>query len=359
MDATTVGRASTLRKRQKDGNQHSQRIKKPKQSKTKETILEPIVDSQDRERFQQKAEQRAQIPIRIGYPCINWTQKLTTGHTFRMANHSKQKLVETVNKNLSDLEQILQWNQQKGLKFFRIGSGFIPFASHSKFQNSLDWESHFKERFQQLGNFIKSNSMRISMHPDQFVVLNSLKVDIVERSIEELTYHCRLLDAFELDSTHKVQLHVGGIFGNKEESKQRFIQEYNRLNPSIKKRLVIENDDRLYSLKDCLEIHNATGVPILFDNLHHDCLNNGETLKEAVVAAHATWDPSKDGLPLMDYSSQQPGEKKGKHGSSIAINHWTNYLQQLQGLKFDVMLEIKDKEASALKAVEVLENQYT
>lgn len=76
---------------------------------------------------------------------------------------------------------------------------------------------------------------------------------------------------------------------------------------TYRERLVIENDDRLYSLKDCLKINEQTGIPILFDNLHHECLNNGEPMREAMLAAHNTW-KEKDGIPLMDYSSQEKGE---------------------------------------------------
>ena len=124
--------------------------------------------------------------------------------------------------------------------------------------------------------------MRISMHPDQFVILNSPSEKIVQNSINELRYHCMLLDVMHLDETAKVQIHIGGVYGNKIEAIDRFIKTYNLVDHSIKKRLIIENDDHLYSLRDCLYIHQQTGIPILFDSFHHECYNNGESLKSTL-----------------------------------------------------------------------------
>lgn len=107
------------------------------------------------------------------------------------------------------------------------------------------------------------------MHPDQFVILNSPDNKIVENSINELKYHSQVLDTMGLDDTAKVQIHVGGVYGNKLEARDRFIKTYNNnsklaaADDSIKRRLVIENDDRLYSLKDCLQINQQTGIPIV------------------------------------------------------------------------------------------------
>jgi UV DNA damage endonuclease len=114
----------------------------------------------------------------------------------------------------------------------------------------------------------------------------------------------------------------------------------------------VENDDRLYSLLDCLYLHKKTGIPILFDNFHHECLNNGEPMGEAVRMVAATWQ-EKDGIPMMDYSSQAPGERKGKHTDQIEEDLFRNFLKDVNGLDMDIMLEIKNKEVSALKAVSV------
>jgi len=247
--------------------------------------------------------------------------------------------------------KILKYNQEKGFYFFRISSDIIPFASHPVC--TFDWEKQFKKEFWEARDYIKKNKMRISMHPDQFVLINSPHEDVVNRSIKELDYHCRVLDSMELDSTAKIQIHVGGVYKAKPQAMERFIKRYKTLSLSIKKRLIIENDDRLYSLRDCLEIHAQIGLPVLFDTFHHECLNNGESKREAIEAALKTW-RAEDGILMVDYSTQEKDAKKGKHAESIDINDFKNFLEETKGLDFDIMLEIKDKEKSAARALEYL-----
>jgi UV DNA damage endonuclease len=152
------------------------------------------------------------------------------------------------------------------------------------------------------------------MHPDQFVILNSPNNKIVKNSINELEYHCKVLDAMRLDESAKVQIHAGGVYGNKQDAIDRFVKVYNNsnllLDDSIKKRLVIENYDHLYSLKDCLLINQYTDIPIVFDCFHHECHSNGEPLKTALRKAMSTWNKSRDGSPIVDYSSQYTGNEK-------------------------------------------------
>ncbi|MDQ1272934.1 MAG: damage endonuclease [Planctomycetota bacterium] len=291
--------------------------------------------------------------MKIGYPCINRNIGCTANSTFRLASYSRENLISKVENNLSCLRNILEFNVKQGLLFFRISSDLVPFASHPICR--FDWLNHFKTDFKEIGAFIQKNDLRISMHPDQFVLINAKDSDIVKRSINELEYHCDLLDALGLDKTARVQIHVGGVYGEKDKSMQRFIREYRKLNMKIKKRLVIENDDKLYSVKDCLVISNETGIPVLFDSFHHQCLNHGETNRESLVMAKSTWKNS-DGSLMVDYSSQKSGARKGTHTEHINMRLFRQFLAETEGLNFDIMLEIKDKEKSALKVIKALNN---
>jgi len=307
--------------------------------------------------------------MKIGYPCINNSIPRNAPSTFRLASFSECKLIHILKGNLIYLNQILKYNVKNNLLFFRISSDLVPFASHSICK--FGWYKFFQLEIEQIGDYIKKQNIRISMHPDQFVVLNSPKDNIIENSINELKYHCKLLDTMGLDETAKVQIHVGGVYGNKPEAIDRFIKTYNNIHlidGSIKKRLVIENDDHLYNIKDCLYINQQTGIPVIFDNLHHECF--GSSPKEAkteyalmrnpLQKAMSTWKNNNDGFPMVDYSSQDIGDgnhvisRKGKHTVTIDPILFKNFLKQTEGLDFDIMLEIKDKEISALKAVELV-----
>ncbi len=288
--------------------------------------------------------------MRIGYPCINRSIGCSASSTFRLASYSEEKLIDTVKSNLKCLSAIVHYNALHHLYFFRISSDTIPFASHPV--NTFNWWEYFKNELQEIGTFIKSNNMRISMHPDQFIVINSPDEKVVERSIKELQYHCRFLDAMGLDNSAKIQLHVGGVYKDKDRAMERFIASYHSLSKSIKKRLVIENDERLYSLKDCLSIHNEIKIPVLFDTLHNH-LNNRESIRKGIEKAGRTWSKA-DGIPMVDYSTQKVGARMGTHAEQIDIDDFKQFIRETEGLDFDIMLEIKDKERSALRAVSAL-----
>jgi UV DNA damage endonuclease len=299
--------------------------------------------------------------MKIGYPCINNSILRTCPSTFRLASYSENKLIQIVRGNLVHLSQILNYNFNHGLLFFRISSDLIPFASHPICK--LNWFELFQSEFEQIGIFLKEHSIRVSMHPDQFVILNSPNSAIIKSSISELKYHCKVLDAMQLDETAKVQIHVGGVYGNKIEALARFVRTYNTLDKAIRRRLVIENDDHLYDLKDCLELNRQIGIPIVFDSFHHELLSNGDSLKLALRKAASTWDKDRDGSPIVDYSSPYIGNdessikrRKGKHAEQIEAVSFKKFLKETKDLDFDVMLEIKDKEKSALKALGILKS---
>ena len=246
---------------------------------------------------------------------------------------------------------MLEFNRDHGLLFLRITSDLVPFASHPVC--AFPWPEEFAARFAALGSFIRQSAMRISMHPDQFTLINSPNEDIFRRSAAELAYHARVLDLLGLDSTARIQIHAGGVYNDKPASIDRFCSRFEQLPAAVRRRLTVENDDRLYGVADCLVISRRTGIPVLFDSFHHRLNSNGEGTAAALALAAATWKKA-DGLPMVDYSSQKKGERKGSHAESIDLRHFARFITAAAGIDFDIMLEIKDKEKSALRAREQL-----
>lgn len=291
--------------------------------------------------------------MKIGYPCINRSIGCLSTHTFRLKSYSNKRLIETVEQNLTCLFKILQFNARRDLLFFRITSDLVPFASHQI--NKFKWQKHFRRNFEKIGKFIRDHNMRISVHPDQFTLINSLDLDIFKRSIAELQYHAEVLDLMNLDTTAKIQIHVGGVYREKENSMRRFVSRYRKIGKTLRRRLVIENDDKSYTVKDCLRIHDDTGIPVLFDTFHHEVHNNGEAVIDCLRKTRKTWQVN-DGIPMIDYSHQRDGSPKGAHAETINTRRFKNFLEISKPNDFDVMLEIKDKERSALKAVRIAHN---
>ena len=291
--------------------------------------------------------------MKIGYPCVNYSIGKKTVSTFRLSSYSEERLIQCINYNLATLIEILKFNINNNFMFFRISSGIIPFASHPICK--FDWKDYFKSDFTKIGQLIKKYNIRISMHPDQFVLINAKNQDIVANSVKELEYHTELLDAMGLDHSAKVQIHIGGIYGDKERSKKQFIANYKNLLPEeIKKRLVIENDDHLYDLKDCIEIHEYTNIPILFDVFHHICFNSNLSVNDALQRASSTWNHNKDGIMMIDYSNQESNQRKGKHSKTLDIKQFEKFILSVSNYDFDIILELKDKEKSAQKAIKLI-----
>lgn len=291
--------------------------------------------------------------MKIGYPCINQSLSCRSSRTFRLRSYSDERLLSTLAGNLACLREMFRYNAAHGILFFRITSDLVPFASHPVC--TADWQEAFREEFSGIGAYIRDHAMRISMHPDQFILLNAKDPDILERSIAELAYHAEVLDLFGLDTTAKIQLHVGGVYGDREAGIARFIDRYLRLDEPLLRRLVIENDDRRYTARDCLHIHAETGIPVIFDTLHHRVnASYEEQVWEIFPEAAATWS-NCDGIPMVDYSTQDPDGRPGRHAATIDIPDFLGFTEAIRPLDADIMLEIKDKEISALRALAALE----
>ncbi len=288
--------------------------------------------------------------MRIGYAGLNYSVGCTPASTFRLNSYSNERLRATLRSNIECLEKILHYNLDRGLLFFRITSDLVPFASHPVCD--VDWLREFEGDFKRIGAFVENNKMRVSMHPGQFTVLNSLEKSTRERAVKEIEYHVKALEAMGLDFSAKINIHVGGVYGDKKRSLKRFVQVYNGLPVSFKNRLVIENDERSYNADDCFDISQATGVPVAFDFFHHQLLGGREDLREVVLKLSRTWE-KKDGTPIIHYSSQAGGKRRGGHADSLDRDDFRFFLHRLRGIDYDLVLEIKDKEKSAQKALTI------
>lgn len=286
--------------------------------------------------------------MRIGYPCINRSIGCSANRTFRLASYSDERLLSTVQGNIACLNKILAWNRDHDILFFRITSDLVPFASHPVC--TFPWQDRVADELAATGDLIAAAGIRISMHPDQFIILNSPDPRVVARSIAELHYHAEVLDLMGLPESAKIQLHVGGVYGDAAGSIARFVRTCNNLDPGISGRLVVENDDGRFSAADCLGIHEQTGIPVLFDVFHHTCLNHGEEVRTLLSRVGPTWKRT-DGTMMVDYSSQNPEKRAGGHADHIGLSDFRQFLSLSLPHDMDIMLEIKDKESSALAAV--------
>lgn len=263
-------------------------------------------------------------------------------------------LTSVIEHNLSALAAVLDYCHANSIHLYRISSDIIPFGSSSV--NQLDWAARFSERFKALGHTADSYGIRLSMHPGQYTVLNSLDALVAERAVDDLVYHARVLDLLGTDSRAKIVLHVGGLYNDRQAAMERFSSRFSTLDDSVKRRLVVENDDRLFTAEDALSVAHACSIPLVFDVLHHRLNHRIDSRGEQALiqAAASTWN-EEDGRQKIHYSQQAAGKKAGSHSDTIALDPFLAFTDALHEVSPDIMLEVKDKNISAVKCTVALD----
>lgn len=290
--------------------------------------------------------------MRIGYACKVIGHKNYNLRSCLLKNATEDRLRELIEHNLIVLSNMIDYNIKNNIKLFRISSDLIPFGSSE--HNKINWWVDYKEELKFIGQKIIDSKMRVSVHPGQYTVLNSPNHEVVRRAILDLEYHCRILDSLMTDQSSKIILHIGGVYKNKEEAMKRFIDNYQLLDDKIKTRLVIENDDRSFDIMDVLQIGQITKIPVIFDTLHYEVLppDNQKDIMYWINEARKTWSPA-DGVQKIHYSEQDNSKKPGAHSSTINVSKFMDFVS---GIDFDVdiMLEVKDKNLSAIKCIKAI-----
>lgn len=285
--------------------------------------------------------------MRIGYACLALGVPGSELKSCTQRNADAQRLTALIEGNLKAFERLVDYNLENDIRLFRISSDLIPFGSSPV--NSLDWTALFSEDFSRIGAKIRAGGMRVSMHPGQYTVLSAPDEGVAARSVEDLRYHARILDALGTGSDSKIILHLGGVYGDKPAALERFEARFQALDPAIRRRIALENDERCYAIEDVVKTGLRLHAPVIFDNLHHE-VNPSYPFSPSdwIAVCRETW-KVEDGPQKIHYSQQDPTKKPGSHSTSIDVAKLLESLRDTGRDDLDIMLEVKDKNLSAIK----------
>lgn len=285
---------------------------------------------------------------RFGYACLALGVPDTKIRSCTLRTVTEERLREITAHNLGALLRLVRYNAESGIPVFRISSDLIPFGSSPA--NTLEWRQEFAGVFEAIGGEIARTGLRVSMHPGQYTVLNSPDEDVVARAAADLEYHEQVLRLLKTGSDGKLILHVGGVYGDKTAARGRFCKSWERLSDSVRDRIVLENDEHSYSISDVLSLAGQLEIPAVFDVLHHTLNPPDGNHPPAfwIEQCAKTW-KRKDGRQKIHYSQQNAGGPPGAHSRTIAINEFLRFYKTVQDMDLDIMLEVKDKNLSAVK----------
>ena len=294
------------------------------------------------------------MKIRLGYACISKTLDVTTSSTYTYTNFSKElnydKLDKIIISNLEDFEKIIDYNIKNNIHFFRMSSNMIPLAT--KVDVVFDYLEKYKDYYERIGNKINKNNLRVDFHPGEFCVLNSTRKEVVTNSINILKYHYNLLKYLNIKDKVLV-LHIGSSVLGIENSIKRFINNFNKLPNYLKECIVIENDDKIFNINDCLYISSKLNIPIVLDYHHYIC-NNNSNLYDYIEDIFNTWKKQ----PKIHFSSPKNKTKKDfrSHNDYIDSDEFIKFLENIKKLNYDIdiMIEAKAKDEALFRLVREL-----
>lgn len=290
--------------------------------------------------------------INLGYVALSVLLKDSSpNRTITLKSLSKIKRDQYISKvmniaksNIDNTMRILKYNKAYGIKLYRMTSKIIPLVTHKEFEE-WDWKSDLKDKFNELGNCVKENGIRISTHPDHFTLLNSPKPEVFDASLKDLQYHSDMFELMNLGYGYKFVIHVGGMYNDKERSIERFYDGFNRLDERIKKRIILENDDKIYNAEDVLKICTRLGIPMVLD-VHHDRCNPSKyKIHEMLPDIFQTW-KGEMFPPKIHVSSEKSAQNPRSHSDFINSSDFIRFVMDAGrlGEDFDVMIEAKMKD---------------
>lgn len=302
------------------------------------------------------------MKVRLGFVAlVLGLDKVTTSSTLTYARYKKMvseekklnELKRVTLSNVEDLYTILEYCLQTEVEFYRITSKLIPLATHPDVM--WNWQKYFQIEFKRIGDLVKKFKMRVDTHPDQFDVINTIRPEVLEKTKIDFQLHHEIFEMMGLDNQYaKMVTHVGSGQGGKEEAKKRFIRQYKTIDEPVRRRLILENDDKVFTIKDVVDIYEEVGIPIVLDIHHHRCNPSSENIESFLPAIIESWD-KEIWCPKVHLSSPRVGEKdQRKHADYIDVEDLIPLVElfKLKDQDVDIMLECKKKELALFKLIE-------
>lgn len=295
--------------------------------------------------------------MELGYACLNTTLRssnIFTNRTMRRKTFDAQGIdyvSDLALANVKDLKTIVKWNNEMKIKLFRLSSQIFPWSDEYDV-NHLKNIKEIKELMLEIGKIATDAGQRLTMHPGPYNCLASPTQKVVDKTIRELNFHSEQFNMMGYDPSpyNKINIHVGGAYGDRKSTLKRFCDNFHLLNEDTKKRLVIENDDspNEYSVKDLFDgVYQVIGIPITFDYFHHKFNTSGLTEEEALKMAAITW--PKGVAQCCHYSESRRKEKLNEKIRPQAHSDIIYEKIQTYGLEPDIVIEAKLKEQAIFK----------
>lgn len=285
--------------------------------------------------------------VELGYACINTKLGGFKSYTLRHLKENPLEIIARIRYNFRHTVNIIINNCERNIKLYRLTSELVPLATHVEFkewEKQVGWSWKEDKDILQYLEWIKllnqDQNLHLTLHPGQYTVLNSPKKEIHEKAVEDLEYHQWVLNKI---GGEFLVIHLGGVYGNKEASKQRFISKFNTLSKDLQDILVIENDDKSYGVKDIIEVSKEIGCLPLIDFHHHRCNPSKFDLNEVV----RLWKDKKRNIKVH-LSSGKAFEKDRRHSDFVDVEDFQWVISEYNKTNYSdtlwLMLECKEKD---------------
>ncbi|MCK6259257.1 UV DNA damage repair endonuclease UvsE [Fictibacillus sp. KIGAM418] len=260
----------------------------------------------------------------------------------------EQRLISITKTNLKNTLRIIHYNIASQFPLYRMSSSIVPLATHP----DVNWEylKHTAEEFRAVGDLVKAHSLRVSLHPNQFTLFTSAKKHITDNAVKDMEYHYAMLQAMSLEKEARINIHVGGTYGDKESSIARFYENIKKLPSHVKQAMTLENDDKTYTTEETLDICEAEGIPMMFDYHHHLANPSSVPLEELLPRFIATWQGT--GRPPKVHLSSPKTEKAYRsHHDFVSLDYVMPFFKMIKPFtdELDVMIEAKQKDIALIR----------
>ena len=274
-----------------------------------------------------------------------------TRYSMLPKNERMEKLKSVTAQNLQHTKRILYYNIAHEIELYRFSSSLVPLATHPEVM--WDFLTPFKKEWEEIGDLIQHFKLRVSFHPNQFTLFTSEREEVTTNAVKDMEYHFRMLKAMNALDTGLINIHIGGAYGDKNKSLNRFHQNLKKLPKEIKKHMTLENDDKTYDIRETLITCEKENIPMVLD-YHHYMANNGECdLPLYLHRIFKTWN-NFNIVPKVHISSPKSDQAYRSHADFVSLDFVLPFLKMAKELNqdFDIMIEAKQKNLAMHRLVD-------